>query len=801
MLYYVDKLPNFIDIGEEAENIAVDVSFDLTAWVEMHGPGAGQLLVQRPQDTNPYPAVTTTADDVLSWKPTQTDTAFVGRGKIQLLYSTADEVLEKSPIIYIMAGDSLEGAGDPPEPYEDWIDSLTDLASETLINAQAAANSADAAEDAKDDAVNAKTAAENAQLAAETAQDKAEGFADDAEASAGDAAGYASDASGYATAAEAAKEAVENMTVTASVDANVGTPSVDVTKTEIGGVVNIDLDFHNLKGADGVSPTNAVTDVQVAGTSVVSEHVANIPYADISTPGVIKVNADYGVALAGASKFPYINAAVTGGIQPGSSAYRPIVPKYQHEAVFYGLSKAAGVDLANETVTVGTYPATSKAAIKTMLGVPDDAGDIAYDESETYPADTVGSEISAVKSAIDSTNEQLVWRLDWGNAVEVVPSQTVSFSADGDNYKHSGALNSFNLNDEVTNMNTNVYAVTWDGTEYVDVLWRFFFNPSGTTTGGKYCLGNSTLLGVRNPHSSQSPFFFHSVYSSGSYVHSIYTADTAASHTISVRRVPVIFGNIREPYQLMVSPGTTATGIVIGGAVDSGNQGMAAGLAAQSTGSSIAIGTRAKAEATSSIAIGLQAKTQNSQTVAIGAGTNAYKDSTAVGHMAAANNDRSTAIGFNVDAESVGQTVLGAYNVVDSAGTYSLIVGDGTGDNARHNLLTVAPDGTIVSGGKRIAFVDETPVTVSGTTPTIAAEGGVRYVCGECATLTVTVPASGIVDVIFQSGSTPTVLTVTPPTGMTMSWAGGFDPTALESNTTYEINIADGCLGVAVAWT
>lgn len=91
-------------------------------------------------------------------------------------------------------------------------------------------------------------------------------------------------------------------------------------------------------------------------------------------------------------------------------------------------------------------------------------------------------------------------------------------------------------------------------------------------------------------------------------------------------------------------------------------------------------------------------------------------------------------------------------------------------------------------------------VTVSGTTPTITALPGIRYVCGEVATLDITLPASGIVDVVFESGSTATVLTITPPTGVTVKWANGFDPTSLEADTTYEINIADG-LGVAGAWS
>lgn len=99
------------------------------------------------------------------------------------------------------------------------------------------------------------------------------------------------------------------------------------------------------------------------------------------------------------------------------------------------------------------------------------------------------------------------------------------------------------------------------------------------------------------------------------------------------------------------------------------------------------------------------------------------------------------------------------------------------------------------------AWIDKNPVVqVSGSTPTITALPGVRYVCGECATLDITLPASGCVDVVFESGSTATVLTITPPTGMTLKWANGFDPTSLEANTTYEINIADG-LGVAGKWT
>jgi hypothetical protein len=85
---------------------------------------------------------------------------------------------------------------------------------------------------------------------------------------------------------------------------------------------------------------------------------------------------------------------------------------------------------------------------------------------------------------------------------------------------------------------------------------------------------------------------------------------------------------------------------------------------------------------------------------------------------------------------------------------------------------------------------------ITGTTPSIIAQADTRYICGEVATLDFTPSASGICDVVFTSGATATVLTVPS----TIKWANGFDPTSLDANTTYEINIMDG-LGVAVGWT
>lgn len=103
----------------------------------------------------------------------------------------------------------------------------------------------------------------------------------------------------------------------------------------------------------------------------------------------------------------------------------------------------------------------------------------------------------------------------------------------------------------------------------------------------------------------------------------------------------------------------------------------------------------------------------------------------------------------------------------------------------------------------KISDMLNAPVSVSGSTPTITAKSGVQYICGEVSTLAITVPKSGCFDVVFDSGSTATVLSFTLPTGYTKEWANGFDDTALDANTTYEINImivGTKCLGVACAW-
>ena len=111
-----------------------------------------------------------------------------------------------------------------------------------------------------------------------------------------------------------------------------------------------------------------IPDVQINGTSIVSNGVANVPLATNATPGVAFFQSSLGLYV-GSNGSVSINAAGSTYIKDGTYNYYPLTPQRQHEATFYGLAKAAGYDEKNSTNAVGTYTPQAKAAIQSMLGV------------------------------------------------------------------------------------------------------------------------------------------------------------------------------------------------------------------------------------------------------------------------------------------------------------------------------------------------------------------------------------------------------------------------------------------------
>ena len=110
-----------------------------------------------------------------------------------------------------------------------------------------------------------------------------------------------------------------------------------------------------------------VNDVQIDGTSITSNGVANIPKASSSNLGVIKVNGA-GLVLDSNARIALSIASDT-QIKEATVNYAVIGPAGQYKSTFYGLAKAAGdTSQAQSDNAVGTYTDDAKSAIRTMLG-------------------------------------------------------------------------------------------------------------------------------------------------------------------------------------------------------------------------------------------------------------------------------------------------------------------------------------------------------------------------------------------------------------------------------------------------
>ena len=112
-----------------------------------------------------------------------------------------------------------------------------------------------------------------------------------------------------------------------------------------------------------------VEDVQVNGTSIVTDGIANIPVATNDNLGVVRTNSTYGIYVTNGTLA--INNASESDIKSGTNSAKPLTPNREHMSVFYGLAKASGdtTQSASDN-TVGTYTDGAKSAIQTMLGVP-----------------------------------------------------------------------------------------------------------------------------------------------------------------------------------------------------------------------------------------------------------------------------------------------------------------------------------------------------------------------------------------------------------------------------------------------
>lgn len=179
-----------LPLGRQGENLARQLIFDISAWVEEFGSGIPQLIHQREGDEQPYPVAVTVDEMSVLWEPTNVDTQFASdKGQCELRFYVGD-TLVKSRTWSTFVEDAMDVPTDavPENPYKGWFDQMIESANgiedikNAAVDAQHGAEAAQSAAEAsmnsalqaKEDAIAAKDTAESAKGGAIEAANRAE---------------------------------------------------------------------------------------------------------------------------------------------------------------------------------------------------------------------------------------------------------------------------------------------------------------------------------------------------------------------------------------------------------------------------------------------------------------------------------------------------------------------------------------------------------------------------------------------------------------------------------------------------
>ena len=192
---------------------------------------------------------------------------------------------------------------------------------------------------------------------------------------------------------------------------------------------------------EGGSPNAAVTtlsgemikDVQINGTSITTDGVANIPLMSVTRVGVAKVKNVGGTAFDYGDNSIIIYKAADSIVKAGSNIYMPIVPYSQHMATFYGLAKAASdTTQSSSSNPVGTYTDDAKDKIQKMLGLNQEA-ELIYSATvaEDSTSITIETDSNGLPFAIKAAKIQLKMTASTTGNADYISVQYMATLANG----------------------------------------------------------------------------------------------------------------------------------------------------------------------------------------------------------------------------------------------------------------------------------------------------------------------------------------------------------------------------------
>ena len=352
-----------INIGYEGEDNVTLIKFRYDLEWFSHGDGVFNVRVLRHGDTEAYNATQITDDRenmTLTMTVTDIELSVKGHGEMQLVYVGSDFV-KKSPVYRYNVSRAIDSEiVNPPQGsiingLVRSVGDLTELTTTSKASLVEAINEVNAKEGGGGGSITVDD--ELSGSSENPVQNKVvkERFDSVDQTVAG--------IGGRLATAETVLESKAN-----TVDVNTALAlkaNTDVATQSANGLMS-SADKTKLDGLGN----SGVSDVQVNGTSVVSNGVAEIPIAGVDQLGLVKkVNpARDGIGISSDGTLS-IYGATAGHIKSGASAFLPIATARQHEATFYGLAKVAGHDEKNSALPAGTYTEEAKTAIRTMLGL------------------------------------------------------------------------------------------------------------------------------------------------------------------------------------------------------------------------------------------------------------------------------------------------------------------------------------------------------------------------------------------------------------------------------------------------
>ena len=486
-----------------------------------------------------------------------------------------------------------------------------------------------------------------------------------------------------------------------------------------------------------------IKDVQVNGTSILSDGVANVPLATVTSYGVIRVASGLSVS-SGALR---TNCASSTHIKNGTEQYAPIVPLRQHESTFFGLAKAAGDTTQSASSNeVGTYTDAAKASIQHMLGT-----DTIIAPNETDPA--TNSHVAGDLFTLNGKLYQATDAISVGASL-VVGTNCAEVSAAGV-FPHDVQIDGTSIvSNGVANVpigssaNYGVYKLSTSNSLSVDSGGGLGVTLA-VTSQIKDGITKGRLIAPSNQHESA---FYGLAKAAGD-----------STQALSDNAIGTYTNEAKTAIKSMI--GVNVEDVQVEGASIVSN-----GIAALSKANATTYGL----VKTQSGNTGVYAA--NDGTLYLATATDAQMKSGSGTYPRAITPGVQNKAVFYGLAQAAGDTTMASSS--NAVGTYT--------DSAKASIKSMFG---IVDGSTGT-------VEVTGTTPTITAVENTRYVCGEVATLSFTPPASGISIVRFTSGTTATVLTL-PNTVKFPEW---FDATTLEADTIYELCVTDGVYGAVMSW-